>query len=59
MRWARRQLSDEELDVEFLMWDIQRRIQVSMLPYSETVFCFIFEDLKQLKIGSWLSTIAM
>lgn len=47
MRWARGQLSDDDLDVEFLMWDIQRRIQVNMLPDGETVFCFIFDDLKQ------------
>ena len=38
MRWARGQLRDEELDVEFLMWDIQRRIQFNMLPDGETVF---------------------
>ena len=53
MRWARGQLSDDELDVEFLMWDIQRRIQVNMLPDGETVFCFIFDDLKQFK-NWWL-----
>ena len=27
MRWARGQLRDEELDVEFLMWDVQRRLE--------------------------------
>lgn len=53
MRWARGQLSDDELDVEFLMWDIQRRIQVNKLPDGETVFCFIFDDLKQYK-NWWL-----
>ena len=53
MRWARGQLSDDDLDVEFLMWDIQRRIQVNMLPDGETVFCFIFDDLKQFK-NWWL-----
>jgi DNA-binding HxlR family transcriptional regulator len=45
MRWARSQLGDDELDVEFLMWDIQRRIQTGMLPDGETVLCFIFADL--------------
>lgn len=45
MRWARSQLSDDELDVEFLIWDIQRRIQTGMLPDGETVLCFIFADL--------------
>lgn len=53
MRWARGQLRDDELDVEFLMWDIQRRIQVNMLPDGETVFCFIFDDVKKLK-NWWL-----
>jgi DNA-binding HxlR family transcriptional regulator len=53
MRWARGQLRDDELDVEFLMWDIQRRIQVNMLPDGETVFCFIFDDLKKHK-NWWL-----
>lgn len=51
MRWARGQLSDDELDVEFLMWDIQRRLQTDMLPDGETIFCFIFDDLTTYK--SW------
>jgi len=45
MRWARGQLSDDELDVEFLMWDIQRRLNTAMLPDGETVLCFMFEGL--------------
>ena len=51
MRWARGQLSDDELDVEFLMWDIQRRLQLDQLPDGETTLCFIFDDLEQFK--SW------
>ena len=51
MRWARGQLSDDELDVEFLMWDIQRRIDTGMLPDGETVICFIFDDLE--KYRNW------
>ena len=51
MRWARGQLSDEELDVEFLMREIQRRLVTESLPDGETVMCFIFEDLRQYK--SW------
>lgn len=47
MRWARGQLDDDELDVEFLMWDIQRRIDFEQLPDGETVLCFIFDDLSQ------------
>ena len=47
MRWARGQLRDEELDVEFLMWDVQRRIQINKLPDGETIFCFIFSDIER------------
>jgi len=45
MRWARGQLDDDELDVEFLMWDIQRRLHTDKLPEGETIFCFIFDGL--------------
>ena len=51
MRWARGQLSEDELDVEFLMWEIQRRLVTDALPDGETVLCFIFEELTQFK--SW------
>ena len=51
MRWARGQLTDRELDVEFLMWEIQRRLDTSALPDGETVLCFIFEELTRFK--SW------
>jgi DNA-binding HxlR family transcriptional regulator len=51
MRWARGQLDEDELDVEFLMWDIHRRLQMDMLPDGETVMCFIFEGLS--KFSSW------
>jgi len=53
MRWARGQLDDDELDVEFLMWDIQRRLQTDKLPDGETVFCFIFNGLSTYK-NWWL-----
>ena len=49
MRWARGQLTDDELDVEFLMWDIQRRLDMHKLPDGETVLCFVFDDLAQFK----------
>ncbi|MEP5764344.1 MAG: helix-turn-helix domain-containing protein [Halieaceae bacterium] len=32
MRWARSDLSEAELDVELLMWDIRRRIKAEFLP---------------------------
>lgn len=51
MRWARGQLDEDELDVEFLMWDIHRRLQTDMLPDGETVMCFIFDSLT--KFSSW------
>jgi DNA-binding HxlR family transcriptional regulator len=51
MRWARGQLTDSELDIEFLMWEIQRRLDTAALPDGETVLCFIFEELTQFK--SW------
>jgi DNA-binding HxlR family transcriptional regulator len=51
MRWARGQLSEEELDVEFLMWEIQRRLNTDALPGGETVLCFIFDELEHFK--SW------
>jgi DNA-binding HxlR family transcriptional regulator len=51
MRWARGQLTDRELDVEFLMWEVQRRLNTGALPDGETVLCFIFEELTKFK--SW------
>ncbi len=51
MRWARGQLDEDELDVEFLMWDIHRRLQTDMLPDGETVMCFMFDGLT--KFSSW------
>ena len=53
MRWARGQMTDDELDVQFLMWDIQRRLDLEKLPDGETVFCFIFDDLSQFE-NWWL-----
>ena len=50
-RWARGRMSDDELDVELLMWDIHRRIDSAGLPDGETVIGFVFTDLKKHK--SW------
>lgn len=49
MRWARGQMSDDELDVEFLMWDLQRRLVTDCFPEGETVLCFNFEELQEHK----------
>ncbi len=45
MRWARSQMSDEEMDVTFLMFDIQRNLKTEALPDGETVLCFNIGDL--------------
>lgn len=52
-RWARGQMSDDELDVELLMWDIQRNIDTAHLPGGVTVLAFIFSDLGKYK-NWWL-----
>jgi DNA-binding HxlR family transcriptional regulator len=46
MRWARSTMRDEELDVELLMTDIQRRVDPAKLPGGQTVIKFRFTDLK-------------
>lgn len=53
MRWARDAMQPGDLDVSFLMFDIQRRIDRSELPDGETVLCFQFTDLDRFKIW-WL-----
>ncbi len=53
MRWARGQMTDSELDVEFLMWDLQRRLQTNHLPNGETVLRFTFDELEKFKTW-WL-----
>jgi DNA-binding HxlR family transcriptional regulator len=53
MRWARDQLSDAELDVEFLMREMQRRLHTDQLPDGETVLCVTFDELQQFKTW-WL-----
>jgi hypothetical protein len=46
-------MTDTELDVEFLMWDLQRRLQTDRLPDGETVLCFVFDELERFKTW-WL-----
>jgi DNA-binding HxlR family transcriptional regulator len=53
MRWARGQLTDDELDVEFLMRELQRRLQTEYLPDGETVICLMFDGLTKHKTW-WL-----
>jgi DNA-binding HxlR family transcriptional regulator len=47
MRWARRGIREEELDVEFLMGDIRRRLDTGKLPDGRTVLKFTYTDLKE------------
>ena len=50
---TRGQMTDSELDVEFLMWDLQRRLQTDQLPGGETVLCFVFDEQERFKTW-WL-----
>lgn len=51
MRWARDEMETEDLDVSFLMFDVQRNIVEDELPGGETVLCFQFPDLDE--FGTW------
>ncbi len=45
LKWARRQLEDEDLDVSTFMWDFHRTLNTKELPDGETVFQVTFSDL--------------
>jgi DNA-binding HxlR family transcriptional regulator len=51
MRWARDKMDADDLDVTFLMFDIQRRIDTAALPDGETVLGFTFTDKDS--FGHW------
>jgi DNA-binding HxlR family transcriptional regulator len=53
MRWARDEMGPDDLDVSFLMFDIQRRIDKTALPEGETVLCFQFTDVKGKNFRQW------
>lgn len=53
MRWARDEMGPDDLDVSFLMFDIQRRIDKAALPDGETVLCFQFTDVKNKNFRHW------
>lgn len=53
MRWAREEMGPDDLDVSFLMFDIQRRIDKAALPDGETVLCFQFPDVRNRKFRHW------
>lgn len=54
MRWARNEMDPADLDVSFLMFDIQRRIDTTALPDGETVLCFLITDAKKPFRRWWL-----
>ena len=45
MKWARGQMSDDELDVELLMHDFRRRIDRTQIPGGRAVIQFVFPGL--------------
>ncbi len=47
MRWARDEMNDDDMDVTFLMFDIQRNLKSDELPDGESVLCFQFPDLEE------------
>lgn len=49
MRWARDELRSDEMDVAFLMFDVERNIKTDELPSGESVLCFQFSDLSEYK----------
>ncbi|MGH8047232.1 MAG: winged helix-turn-helix transcriptional regulator [Chthoniobacterales bacterium] len=51
MKWARGQMSDDELDVELLMYDFSRRIDAAQLPGGQNVVQFSFIGLS--KFARW------
>jgi DNA-binding HxlR family transcriptional regulator len=53
MRWARDEMGPDDLDVSFLMFDIQRRIDMTALPAGETVLCFQFTDVRNKNFRHW------
>ena len=46
LRWARRRLDEEDLDVGGLMWDFHRTLRVAELPDGQTTFCITMPELE-------------
>jgi len=51
MRWTQSEMNDDELDVETLMFDLHRRIDINQLPGGRTVIKFRFRNLP--KFAHW------
>lgn len=45
MRWARESMDPHDLDVTYLMFNVQRMLDTQALPDGETVICFSFNDI--------------
>lgn len=45
LRWARRRMNEEDLDVGTFMWDFHRSLNTAELPDGETVFSITFTGL--------------
>jgi len=50
LRWARRRICDENLDVGSFMWDFHRTLNKQEFPNGETVICVQFSDVSVHKI---------
>ncbi|MEX0600236.1 MAG: helix-turn-helix domain-containing protein [Rhodothermales bacterium] len=53
-RWARSELSREDLDASLLMWDMQRRIRLDCIPADRVVIYFHFYDAEVEQQHYWL-----
>jgi len=48
LRWAKRRLEDEDIDVGAFMWDFHRTLKVDELPDGDTVFCVQISNAKDM-----------
>lgn len=53
-RWVSGDLGEAELDVELLMWDVRRRIDVTKAPPGRTVVRFHFRDQPEEQRDYWI-----
>lgn len=53
-RWVETEPTLENLDVELLMWDMRRNLDVDPLPQRRTVIQFTYPELPQTKQRWWL-----
>lgn len=53
-RWVRSQMSEDDLSIELLMWDMRRTINSSELPPGRTVIHFEFKDLDKTYRHWWV-----